>query len=70
VGLRVSVIAGGEVALDDQEISARAAATSVIVPDDFIVGTAGFSGDRLIIRLRNTTGAAIIVISRVETTPA
>lgn len=69
-GLRLSLVVGGEVALDDQEISARAATTAVIVPDDFIVGTAGFNGDRLILRLRNTTGAAITVITRTETTPA
>lgn len=68
-GLRVSLIVGGEVALDDQEINARAGATATIVPDDFVVSGAGFNGDRLILRLRNTTGAAIIVVSKVETLP-
>jgi hypothetical protein len=69
-GLRLSLVIGGEVSLDDQEISARAGATAVIVPDDFIVGSAGFNGDRMILRARNTTGAAITLISRTETTPA
>lgn len=69
-GLRVSLIVGGEVTVDDQEINARAGATATILPDDFIVQTAGFGGDRLILRLRNTTGAAILVVSRIETTPA
>lgn len=69
VGLRVSLIVGGEVALDDQEINARAGATAVIVPDDFLVQTAGVNGDRMILRLRNTTGAAIITITKVETSP-
>jgi len=69
-GLRLSLVVGGEVVLDDQEISARAGATNVILPDDFIVGSAGFNGDRLILRERNTTGAAISVITRTETTPA
>lgn len=69
VGVRLSLLVGGESALDDQEISARAGAIATIVPDDFIVATAGFAGDRLILRIRNTTGAAIIVNSRLETTP-
>lgn len=69
VGVRMSLVVGGEVAIDDQEINARAGATATIVPDDFIVSTAGFDGDRLILRIRNTTGAAIIVNSRLETTP-
>ncbi len=70
VGVRVSLVIGGEVAMDDQELVARAGATAVIIPDDFVVSSAGFNGDRLILRLRNTTGAAIIVQSRLETTPA
>ena len=70
VGVRCSLLVGGEAAIDDQELNARAGATATIVPDDFVVATAGFSGDRVILRLRNTTGAAIIVNSRLETTPA
>jgi hypothetical protein len=69
VGVRVSLIVGGEAALDDQEINARAGATNTIVPDDYVVATAGYAGDRLILRIRNTTGAAIIVNTRLETNP-
>lgn len=69
VGLRASLVVGGEVAIDDQEVNARAGATAIIVPDDFLVSAAGFAGDRLIVRLRNTTGAAIITNTRVEITP-
>jgi|SRR5262245_59049 len=69
VGLRCSLIVGAEVVLDDQEIGARAGATTVIVPDDFLTNGGGFNGDRIILRLRNTTGAAIITITRIETTP-
>lgn len=69
VGVRLTLVIGGEVVLDDQEISARAAAISIVLPDDYIVEGAGFAGDRLILRVRNTTGAAIIVLTRVETTP-
>jgi hypothetical protein len=70
VGVRVSLIIGGEVAIDDQELVARAGATSVIIPDDFVVASAGFNGDRMILRLRNTTAGAIIVQTRLETSPA
>jgi hypothetical protein len=70
VGVRMTVLIGAEAAIDDQELVARAAATAVIIPDDFVVNSAGFNGDRLIIRLRNTTAGAIIVNTRVETTPA
>lgn len=69
VGVRMTLLIGGESALDDQEIGARAATITTIVPDDFVVAAAGFTGDRMILRIRNTTGAAIIVHSRLETTP-
>jgi len=70
VGLRVSLLIGSEVVVDDQEIAARAAATALIVPDDFVTSSGGLAGDRLILRLRNTTGAAIITITSIETSPA
>jgi hypothetical protein len=70
VGVNVSLIIGNEVAFDDQEITSRAAGASLIVPDDFMVQAAGLAGDRMVLRLRNTTGAAIIVRTRLETTPA
>ncbi len=67
VGMNMSLIVGGEVVLDDQEVDAQN--RMPITPDDFLVQGAGFAGDRLILRYRNTTGAAIITFSRVETTP-
>jgi len=69
IGVRVSLLIGAEVILDDQEINARAAAIAIILPDDFQVQGAGFAGDRLILRVRNTTGADIITRTRVEVTP-
>jgi len=69
VGVRLTLLVGGESALDDQEINARAGAIATIVPDDFVVATAGYQGDRLILRIRNTTAGAIIVNTRLETTP-
>lgn len=65
VGLRVSLIVGGAVIVDDQEINAQN--RMPIVPDDFVAGAYGLQGDRVIVRLRNTTGAAIIGYTRIET---
>lgn len=70
VGVNVSLIIGNEVVFDDQEITSRGAGVSLTVPDDFMVQGAGLAGDRMVLRLRNTTVGAIIVRTRLETTPA
>lgn len=64
IGLNFSLIVGGSVIVDDQEASA--ANRMPLVPDDFIAAAGGMQGDRVIVRLRNTTGAAIIAFTRVE----
>lgn len=69
VGLNVTLIVGSNVILDDQEVPNRAAGTAIVKPDDFIIQGGGLAGDRLILRVRNTTGAAIIYRSQVETAP-
>ena len=69
VGVRLTLIIGSEVVLDDQEVSARAGAIAIVLPDDFVVQGAGFAGDRVILRVRNTTAGAIIMLTRVETNP-
>lgn len=70
VGLNVTLIIGSQVVVDDQEVPARAAGVSIIKPDDFIVSSGGLAGDRMILRVRNTTGAAIIYRSQVAVDPA
>lgn len=70
VGLNVSLIVGQQVVVDDQEVPSRGAGVSIVKPDDFIIDSGGLAGDRLILRLRNTTGAAIITRTQVETIPA
>lgn len=67
VGLNVTVLIGGESILDDQEVSA--ANRYPIIPDDFVVEGGGVPGDRIVVRLRNTTGAGITAFSRVEVSP-
>jgi len=68
VGLNVTLIIGSETVLDDQEVNAQNRLP--IVPDDFVVEGGGLPGDRIVLRLRNTTGAAITAFSSVEVIPA
>lgn len=68
VGLNVSFIIASEVVVDDQEVNAQN--RMPLVPDDFVGNGGGFVGDRVIIRLRNTTGLAIVAFTRLETNPA
>lgn len=67
VGMRVSVLIGAEVLVDDQEVSSSN--RFPLIPDDLLAEGAGFQSDRLIVRYRNTTGAAIIVRSLVNVEP-
>jgi len=67
VGLNMTLIVGDEIFLDDQEVSAQN--RMPLVPDDLVVQAAGFQGDRVIVRYRNTTGAAIVAFSRVDMIP-
>lgn len=68
VGLNISFIISAEVVVDDQEVNAQN--RMPLVPDDFVGNGGGFAGDRIIIRLRNTTIAAITAFTRLETNPA
>lgn len=67
VGLNLTLIVGDEIFLDDQEVSAQN--RMPLVPDDLVVQAAGFQGDRVICRYRNTTGAAIVAFCRVDMIP-
>jgi len=58
VGLRAQLLIGQDVAIDDQPISD--ANRFPITPDDFLSRGGGFQADRLTLRFRNTTAAAII----------
>jgi len=58
VGLNMVMQVGNEVFSQDQEIGAAAGFPTR--PQDFFVEGVGGAGERIIIQLRNTTGAAII----------
>ena len=58
VGLNTSLLVAGVAIVDDQSVSQ--ANRFPIIPDD-IVASENVGGGRIILRFRNTTGAAIIV---------
>jgi hypothetical protein len=58
VGLNTSLLVAGIAIVDDQAVSQ--ANRFPIIPDD-IVASENVGGGRIILRFRNTTGAAIIV---------
>jgi hypothetical protein len=61
VGLRCTLIVGGEVIIDDQEVSS--ASRFPLKPDDTLASVAVLAGERIVLTYRNTTGAAITVTS-------
>jgi hypothetical protein len=67
VGLNLSVNIADETFLDDQEVSAQNRMPQV--PDDFIVEAAAFPGDEIVVKWRNTTGAAITGFVRADVDP-
>jgi hypothetical protein len=64
VGLNVSLLVGGQSVVDDQEVNAQN--RMPLVPDDFVAGSTGLQGDRVIVRLRNTTAGAITAFTKIE----
>ena len=67
VGLNCTFLVGNESIVQDQEESA--ANRMPIIPDDFIGESGGVAGDRVVISLRNTSGAGIVAFTRVEVEP-
>ncbi len=67
VGINASVITGTDILMDDQGVSF--ANRFPVYPDDFTLNDAVGRGERLILKLRNTTGVAILVNYSVKLTP-
>lgn len=67
IGLRAQLLIGSDVTIDDQPISD--ANRFPITPDDFLSRGGGLPGDRLTLRFRNTTGAAIVAEWRLAIEP-
>jgi len=67
-GMNYSLIVGNDVSVEDQEVNAQN--RMPIVPDDFLVATGALPGDRVVVKLHNTTAGAIVAFTRVEILPA
>lgn len=68
VGLRCSVVIGTEVVVDDQEVSSINRMPQF--PEDVLAEGGAFGGDRITVRLRNTTGGALTGFTKINIAPA
>jgi len=68
VGLNATILVGDTVVLEDQEVSA--ANRMGLFPDDFIYQAGGLQGDRIVVKLHNTTAGAIVAFTSVVISPA
>lgn len=68
VGLNTSLIVGDEVTIDDQEVPVGT--TLPAFPDQALAQAGAFPGDRVVIKLRNTTGGAITAYVKCLVEPA
>lgn len=66
-GVRMSLLIGGEAVVQDQELSSGNRYPQL--PQDFFAEGAGFPQDRIVIPVRNTTGAAINVQVTIDVIP-
>jgi len=68
VGLNASLIVGDEVTVDDQEVPVGT--TLPAFPDQVLAQAGGLPGNRVIVKLRNTSGGAITAYVKVMVEPA
>lgn len=67
VGLFATVVIGTEVVIDDQEVSAINRHPQF--PEDVAAEGGAFPGDRITVRLRNSTGGAITGFTKINISP-
>lgn len=67
-GLYITAIVGEEIVIEDQPIGPGN--RFPIVPDDVLAQAGGFPGDRIVVKLRNSTGGALTSWVRVDVVPA
>lgn len=68
VGLNVTMIIGEEVIVDDQEIPVGT--TLPAFPDQIFCQGGGLPGNRIVLKVRNTTGGALTAYCKVLVEPA
>lgn len=66
-GLVANIQSGSDIVLEESPLIVKA--TMPVIPDDFAYNDVGVAGDRLVIRVRNTTAGAIAVRCIVQVTP-
>ena len=67
-GLQVTVLSGSDVLMEESPISVQN--RFPIYPDDYDLYDMVNEGDHIVIRVRNTTGAAIIIFHALRWNPA
>lgn len=66
-GLVASIQSGSDIVLEEAPLLVKT--TMPTIPDDFYYNDVGVAGDRLVIRVRNTTAGALTVRAIVQVTP-
>ena len=66
-GLVANIQSGADIVLEESPILVKT--TMPTIPDDMYYNDVGVMGDRLVIRVRNTTGGALTVRAVVQVTP-
>lgn len=70
VGVDATVTSGSDVLQEESPVFVRAAGTPPKYPDDFLLSDVAAAGERLRVRVRNTTAGALDVVCAVRITPA
>ena len=65
-GLVASIQSGSDIVLEEAPLLVKT--TMPTIPDDFYYNDVGVSGDRLVLRIRNTTAGALTVRGIVQVT--
>ena len=66
-GLVLSIQSGSDIVLEEAPLLVKG--TMPTIPDDMYYNDVGVQGDRLVFRVRNTTGASLTVRAVVQITP-
>jgi len=65
-GLFVTVQSGGDIVLEESPMAIKT--TFPIIPDEMFYNDVGVQGDRLVFRVRNSTGAPLVARTLVQIT--
>lgn len=66
-GLVANMQSGADIVLEESPLAVKTNFPSI--PDEMFYNDVGVQGDRLVVRIRNTTGAPIIARTLVQVTP-